>query len=226
MLPEYSHDIRVVPNLFDGTLRTCDDAHLWLAPFSPGQRNYVYVDLDEARTLSMVRVWNYNKSRIHSFRGARLLEIRLDGALIFRGEVNKAPGCLHDVEKAAEPILFTMEPAVLHRIEEHDRALFEFEPVAELPSSTRERPLTAERYLQQQQQQQQQDGGGVRGNSLRPSDEEVPEAVRSALSRPRTAAFNAALAHCRSGAPSARGLQQQQQQQQQQQAHGSVPAKW
>jgi hypothetical protein len=26
----------------------------------------------------MLRVWNYNKSRIHSFRGARLLEIRLD----------------------------------------------------------------------------------------------------------------------------------------------------
>jgi hypothetical protein len=78
VLPEYGHDVRVVSNLFDGTLRTCDDAHLWLAPFTPGRRNYIYIDLGAPRTLSMLRVWNYNKSRIHSFRGARLLKIRLD----------------------------------------------------------------------------------------------------------------------------------------------------
>jgi hypothetical protein len=127
VLPEYGHDVRVVANLFDSTYRTCDDAHLWLAPFTPGARNLIFIDLGSARTLSMVRVWNYNKSRIHSFRGARLIEIRLDGALVFRGEVNKAPGCLIDVEKAAEPILFTVDADVLQRIDEHDRQLFEYE---------------------------------------------------------------------------------------------------
>ena len=79
VLPEYGHDVRVVSNLVDGTLRTRDDLHLWLAPFTPGQRNHVYVDLGGVRTLSMVRVWNYNKSRTHSFRGARVLELRFDG---------------------------------------------------------------------------------------------------------------------------------------------------
>lgn len=76
VLPEYGHDIRVIANLFDGTMRTCDDAHLWLAPFTPGRRNYIFVDLGTMHTLSMLRVWNYNKSRIHSFRGARHIEVR------------------------------------------------------------------------------------------------------------------------------------------------------
>ena len=127
--------------------------------------------------------------------GARFVEIHLDQQLIFRGEVNKAPGCLHEVEKAAEPILFTMEASVLHLIDEHDRELFEYEPIAELPSGMRhERPPTAERDRR---------GGGQ--GSLRPSEEEVPEAVRSALSRPRTAAFDAMVHSCNAS------TQQQQQ---------------
>ena len=35
---------------------------------------------------------NYNKSRIHSSRGARLAEMFLDGRLIFRGELTRAIG--------------------------------------------------------------------------------------------------------------------------------------
>jgi hypothetical protein len=50
---------------------TCDDAHVWLAPFTPGALHTVTVTLDGAATLGALRVWNYNKSRIHSLRGAR-----------------------------------------------------------------------------------------------------------------------------------------------------------
>ena len=35
---------------------------------------------------------NYNKSRIHSSRGAKDIEMTLDGATIFRGEVARACG--------------------------------------------------------------------------------------------------------------------------------------
>lgn len=35
---------------------------------------------------------NYNKSRIHSFRGARYLEVSLDGQYIFKGEIARACG--------------------------------------------------------------------------------------------------------------------------------------
>jgi len=44
----------------------------------------------------MIRIWNYNKSRIHSFRGARLLTCHLDEQMIFKGEVAKAPGNTKD----------------------------------------------------------------------------------------------------------------------------------
>ena len=179
VLPEYGHDVRVISNLFDGTLRTCDDAHLWLAPFTPGRRNFVYVDLGRPTTLSMLRVWNYNKSRTHSFRGARHIEVRLDHEVVFRGEINKAPGCLANSEDAAEPILFTMEASVLQRIDEHDKLLFEYDAVAELGGATRERPPTAEREQERRHER----------SSLRPSKDEVPEAVRCALARPKTAAL-------------------------------------
>ena len=40
----------------------------------------------------MVCWQNYNKSRIHSSRGARDIEITLNGALIFVGEIAQAAG--------------------------------------------------------------------------------------------------------------------------------------
>jgi hypothetical protein len=70
--------------------------------------------------------------------------------------------------------------------------------VAEL-GGAKERPQTAERHLRQQQDHERHD--------LRPSDADVPEAVRAALSRPRTAAFNAIVAGCQNA-----GAQQAQQQ--------------
>jgi len=35
---------------------------------------------------------NYNKSRIHSARGAKDVEITLDGRMIFKGEISQACG--------------------------------------------------------------------------------------------------------------------------------------
>ena len=44
----------------------------------------------------MVRVWNYNKSRIHSYRGARYVEMHLDEAPIFKGEIKRAGVLLNE----------------------------------------------------------------------------------------------------------------------------------
>ena len=68
--------------------------HLWLAPFTPGRQHVIELELGRVHRLAMVRVWNYNKSRIHSFRGAREVEMSLDGRCIFRGEIAKASGTL------------------------------------------------------------------------------------------------------------------------------------
>ena len=52
-----------------------------------GARHAVRVSLDGPTTISRLRLWNYNASRAHAQRGARELEMRLDGHLIFSGEV-------------------------------------------------------------------------------------------------------------------------------------------
>lgn len=60
---------------------TCDDAHVWLAPFTPGRTHTVTITFDAPVTLGMLRIWNYNKNRIHSLRGARWAWVALRGAL-------------------------------------------------------------------------------------------------------------------------------------------------
>jgi hypothetical protein len=87
----------------------------------------VTLTFDAPTTLSMARLFNYNKSRIHSYRGVRWVRLCLDGRRIFEGEVKKAPGhvpsfpspsaALTDV---CEHILFTADPEILERIEEND----------------------------------------------------------------------------------------------------------
>jgi hypothetical protein len=68
----------------------------------------------------MIRIWNYNKSRIHSFRGARLLTCKLDEKLIYRGEIAKAPGNTIDPSTCCEIILLTDNDSILNKIDSND----------------------------------------------------------------------------------------------------------
>jgi hypothetical protein len=124
VLPGYHNDPRVVSNLLDGVNASTDDMHAWLAPFSAGKRHVVVIELaklsDPAVTLSLIRVWNFNKSRIHAARGVRHMSMVLDGnQLIFQGEVSKAPGNVEEAPDCSENILFTTEPNILARIAAH-----------------------------------------------------------------------------------------------------------
>jgi len=65
----------------------------------------------------MIWLWNYNKSRIHSFRGAKLIKILLDSVEIFKGEIKKANGLLNDPSQCCEIILFTDELSILRWID-------------------------------------------------------------------------------------------------------------
>jgi len=71
ILPGYGDDPWTIDKLIDGTYFTKDDLHVWLAPFTPGNDHQIKVDFGKAVTLSMIWVWNYNKSRIHSFWGVQ-----------------------------------------------------------------------------------------------------------------------------------------------------------
>ncbi|XP_016100971.1 uncharacterized protein KIAA0556 isoform X1 [Sinocyclocheilus grahami] len=121
ILPAYGKDPRVVTNLIDGVHRTQDDMHLWLAPFTPGRKHVISVDLGVRCCLAMIRVWNYNKSRIHSFRGAREMEMILDGRCIFRGEIAKASGTLSGaLDQFGDTILFTTDDDILEAMAQYD----------------------------------------------------------------------------------------------------------
>ena len=148
-----------------------------------------------------MRLWNYNKSRIHSFRGARFVELRLDQHLIFRGEINKAPGNVPDAHASAEPILFTMDARILGRIDAHDAVALAAAYELEAPQHDAHldhlapRPPTAERL----QQAHLQPPSTPPLEQLRPQTADVPAALRGChgglgpLVRPQTGAVRGAF---------------------------------
>ncbi|XP_046660981.1 katanin-interacting protein-like isoform X1 [Homalodisca vitripennis] len=147
VLPEYNKDPRVVTNLLDKVNRTRDDMHLWLTPFTEGKHHRISITFQQRETLAMIRIWNYNKSRIHSYRGAKDMRITLDEQLIFQGEIARAcGGILGSTDAFGDTILFTTDEEILERVSRHDDA---FDSVLNdachqpLLQSLPERPLTA-----------------------------------------------------------------------------------
>ena len=144
VLQEYTNDPRTADKLFDGINHTCDDLHCWLAPYNQGDNHFIFVGLQNSSVvsgrsngssttnssnednnngacLSMMRIWNYNKSRIHSYRGARYVEIKLDDRFIFKGEIQRAPGAMLGSTACSECILFTNNIRILKIIERYDK---------------------------------------------------------------------------------------------------------
>ncbi|XP_036369214.1 protein KATNIP homolog isoform X2 [Octopus sinensis] len=123
VLPQYNKDPRVVQNLIDGVNRTRDDVHMWLTPFTAGSDHYVTLTFTEPCHIALIRIWNYNKSRIHSFRGARELDILLDRRLIFSGEIARACGGVEGgTEAFGDTILFSVEEEILEAVSRNDDA--------------------------------------------------------------------------------------------------------
>uniref|UniRef100_A0A3Q4HZ06 Katanin interacting protein n=1 Tax=Neolamprologus brichardi TaxID=32507 RepID=A0A3Q4HZ06_NEOBR len=147
ILPAYGKDPRVVTNLIDGINRTQDDMHLWLAPFTPGCSHTIFMDFGVPHKVAMIRVWNYNKSRIHSFRGVKEVEMLLDGRCIFRGEIAKASGTLSGgLDQFGDTILFTTDDEILEAMSRYDETfLSEGEsPESMVYEEELQRPRTAD----------------------------------------------------------------------------------
>ncbi|KAK3599312.1 hypothetical protein CHS0354_028678 [Potamilus streckersoni] len=146
ILSEYEKDPRVVSNIIDGVNRTRDDIHMWLTPFTPGSNHFVYITFDKPCKIALMRIWNYNKSRIHSYRGAKDVVITLDNVVIFKGEIARACGGVEGgTEAFGDTILFTTDEAILDLVSKNDESyegemLSDDEPF-DVPF---ERPSTAE----------------------------------------------------------------------------------
>lgn len=102
VLPEYDNDPRTVTNLIEGTNFTRDDMHVWLAPLgfylpdaeysaasqhptAPAPLATITIKFSEVIALSMIRIFNYNKSRTYAHRGVRSCRISLDDTIIYAG---------------------------------------------------------------------------------------------------------------------------------------------
>ncbi|XP_025997368.1 katanin-interacting protein isoform X2 [Solenopsis invicta] len=121
------NDPYVINNLINGINRTRDDANLWLTPYSNGDHHYVYMIFEFTITIAMIRIWNYNKSRIHSFRGAKDIIIKLNDIIIFYGEIAKASGDdMGSLDSFGDTILFTTDENILELISKHDNTFIEF----------------------------------------------------------------------------------------------------
>ena len=95
VLEEYANDPRIVSNLLTPPNFTRSDLYCWLAPMGcfsgrsggTGVIAEVTITFKESTSLSMLRVFNYNKSRAHCQRGIRHCRILLDDIPIFEGYV-------------------------------------------------------------------------------------------------------------------------------------------
>ena len=65
----------------------------------------------------MVRLWNYNKPRIHSYRGVRYAEMTLDNRAIFKGEIRRASGYADGRLLGMHPVHDGRGDAAAHRTE-------------------------------------------------------------------------------------------------------------
>lgn len=145
ILPDYDGDPRVVSNLTDGVNRTRDDTHMWLTPFTAGKNHYIYLALAKKFSIALIRIWNYNKSRIHSYRGAKDIVMTLDGTVIFKGEIARACGGVEGgTEAFGDTILFTMDEDILEAVSQNDDA-FEGEMLSDGEDDVPfQRPSTAD----------------------------------------------------------------------------------
>ena len=81
---------------------------MWLAPFKyQDLDNQININLNHSHKITMIRLWNYNKSRIHTQRGAKYISIQMDDHLVFKGEIRKSTGNTQSIEDLFEIIMFS-----------------------------------------------------------------------------------------------------------------------
>ena len=66
-------------NLTDGENATKDDLHCWLGePVCADQTPKLIFNFSLNETFSMIRIWNFNRNRVHADRGVRNVVIECD----------------------------------------------------------------------------------------------------------------------------------------------------
>ncbi|XP_050347739.1 protein KATNIP homolog [Nymphalis io] len=112
-----------VENVVDGVVRTRDDKHAWSTTTLRDVPLGLALLLGNYTELALLRIWNYNKSRIHSARGVRLVQIKFDDQVIFHGEIARSSGELKGpLPTFGDTIIFTKDPKILESIMTNDKS--------------------------------------------------------------------------------------------------------
>uniref|UniRef100_H2YAI6 KATNIP domain-containing protein n=1 Tax=Ciona savignyi TaxID=51511 RepID=H2YAI6_CIOSA len=156
ILPGYHNDPRRFTNLLNGVNQTCDDINMWLAPYTAGASHLIHILFAEPTHLAAIRIWNYNKSRIHSHRGAKDITVTLDDKLIFCGEIKKASGvATGDLDSFGDNILFTVDDNILEKIADNDAAFPDNSyllQAGDYSTQVTKRPLTGDKVVDVQRE--------------------------------------------------------------------------
>lgn len=73
--PVFLHASEEFSKIVNHSMLTCDEMYMWV---KQGQSAEIVLDLGQTMQISMIRVWNYNKSRTYASRGVRDMSITLD----------------------------------------------------------------------------------------------------------------------------------------------------
>jgi hypothetical protein len=118
--PSIHNDSEFLKKLISEKIYVKDGGNLWMTTFKSGSPLEIGILLPKKTRISMIRIWNYNKSRIHSTRGVRHISIEMDKKIIFLGEVQKFSGDNCNYLEEAEYILFTENKAIVNNIDSND----------------------------------------------------------------------------------------------------------
>ncbi|VDN05821.1 unnamed protein product [Thelazia callipaeda] len=108
----------------DADLSTNDPGKMWSARYDDlFEPVYIEICLEKKESIAMIRIWNYNKSRVHALCGVHDLRIDLDSRMIFQGEISCAFTFDSKEEPMVDTILFTTDETILELIAENDKCL-------------------------------------------------------------------------------------------------------
>ena len=88
-------DTRTLDKLVDGVNLTTNQEHMWLIPFTHNGHHTLDIQLPRKYEVLSLTIWNYNKTPEDTLRGAKKVDIRVDGTLVSPPSgaiIRKAPG--------------------------------------------------------------------------------------------------------------------------------------
>lgn len=114
------NDPEFLKKLISGPGILANPENSWMTKIHKRETIQLRIRLPCQTRLSLIRIFNYSGSRLHSNRGIRLASIHFDQKLIFLGEISRCSGGSASFIEEAEYIIFTSNKTILANIEQHD----------------------------------------------------------------------------------------------------------